>query len=400
MDVGALLGRNLRRHRSMAGLSQAELAEATGLDRTYISGVERGVRNPTVRVLHRIAASLGMQAADLLALEADADTVGKAEKTSTSQSASDVGRDEQAGQKERDASAAREGATEAPTMIFDVNELAWMEPATDDEREAVRRRRPGFILWPPLPDDAAEGVLRQILDLRRRWLRSENAGASEEQQTLYLAAQLMEGIAGWAAAEQMRLSYTDVALAREIHILTGEDPAFHRRLARKSLAFPLALMPTSTRQEIADAIDQLFDGHVRPILQPPPAGGRGIAPRRRAEIQLTLLTWVEWQVARGCMGREPALVEVARACGLGSHQAARNWKTRLDRERTVVGQLAFAKEVGRKEAASERLSSHPEERLAAYLRSLKLAELGKEYRFVSRSRTNEPKDKPLRKRAT
>jgi hypothetical protein len=344
-----------------------------------------------------------MQAADLLALEADADTVGKAEKTSTSQSASDVGRDERAGQKERDASVAKEGATEAPTTIFDLNELAWMEPATDDEREAVRRRRSGFILWPPLPDDAAEGVLWRILDLRRRWLRSENAGASEEQRTLYLAAQLMEGIAGWAAAEQLHLSYTDVALARETHVLTGEDPAFHRRLARKSLAFPLPLMPTSTRREIADAMDQLFDGNVRPILQPPPNGGRGIAPRRRAEIQLTLLAWVEWQVARGCMGREPALAEVARACGLGSHQAARNWKTRLDRgfgERTVVGQLARAKEVGRKEAASERLSSHPEERLAACLRSLKIAELGKEYRFVSRSRTDEPTDKPLRKQAT
>jgi transcriptional regulator with XRE-family HTH domain len=397
MDMGALLGRNLRRHRSMAGLSQAALAEATGLDRTYISGVERGIRNPTVRVLHCIAASLGIQAADLLDLEADPDGNDRAEKIGVSQSANDIGREEGAEQKKYDEAAVNERATEAPATIFDLNELAWMEPATDDEREAARRRRPGFILWPPLPDHEALGLLRQILDLRRRWLRSENAGASEEQRTLYLAAQLMEGIAGWAAAEQLHLSYTDVALARETHVLTGEDPAFHRRLARKSLAFPLPLMPTSTRREIADAMDQLFDRNVRPILQPPPNGGRGIAPRRRAEIQLTLLAWVEWQVARGCMGREPALAEVARACGLGSHQAARNWKTRLDRG---FGQLARAKEVGRKEAASERLSNHPEERLAAYLRSLKIAELGKEYRFVSRSRTDEPTDKPLRKQAT
>lgn len=378
----------------MAGLSQAALAEATGLDRTYISGVERGVRNPTVRVLHRIAASLGMQAADLLALEADADTVGKAEKTSTSQSASDVGRDERAGQKERDASA-KEGATEAPTTIFDLNELAWVEPATDDEREAARRLRPCFILWPPLPDDAAEGVLRQILDLKRCWLRSDKAGASEEQRALHLGAQLMEGTVGWAAAAQMQLSYTDVILARETHILTGNDPAFHRRLASESLAFPLPVMPNSTRREMADAMERLFDGVVRPILQPSPDGRRGIARRRRAQIELTLLAWVEWQVARGRMRKGQALARVVQACGLGSNQAVRNWQTRLNRsfdERTVGGMLERANEIGRMEAAGGNPSSHSELKpLAAYLRSQNIAELGREYRFVSRSRTaNQP----------
>jgi transcriptional regulator with XRE-family HTH domain len=69
MDVCSLVGRNLRRQRLFAGLSQEALADAAGLDRTYVSGVERGIRNPTVRVLQVIAAALGVKPADLLADE-------------------------------------------------------------------------------------------------------------------------------------------------------------------------------------------------------------------------------------------------------------------------------------------------------------------------------------------
>ena len=39
-------GRNVARLRSEAGLSQDKLAEKADLDRTYLSGIERGVRNP------------------------------------------------------------------------------------------------------------------------------------------------------------------------------------------------------------------------------------------------------------------------------------------------------------------------------------------------------------------
>jgi transcriptional regulator with XRE-family HTH domain len=69
MDVCHLVGRNVRRHRLSAGLSQEALADAAGLDRTYVSGVERGVRNPTVKVLQGIAIALGVTSADLLAGE-------------------------------------------------------------------------------------------------------------------------------------------------------------------------------------------------------------------------------------------------------------------------------------------------------------------------------------------
>ncbi len=41
-------GLNVRRRREAAGLSQEALAEKADLDRTYISGIERGTRNPTI----------------------------------------------------------------------------------------------------------------------------------------------------------------------------------------------------------------------------------------------------------------------------------------------------------------------------------------------------------------
>lgn len=58
MDVRLRVGKNLKRLRLDAGLSQERLAFECELHRTYISGVERGVRNPTVVVLDTIARSL------------------------------------------------------------------------------------------------------------------------------------------------------------------------------------------------------------------------------------------------------------------------------------------------------------------------------------------------------
>lgn len=43
-------GRNVSRFRDQAGLSQDKLAEKADLDRTYLSGIERGVRNPSITI--------------------------------------------------------------------------------------------------------------------------------------------------------------------------------------------------------------------------------------------------------------------------------------------------------------------------------------------------------------
>lgn len=66
MDVRQRVGRNLKKYRKEAGLSQEALALECGLHRTYVSGVERGVRNPTVVVLEQIAKPLGIPSSRLL----------------------------------------------------------------------------------------------------------------------------------------------------------------------------------------------------------------------------------------------------------------------------------------------------------------------------------------------
>lgn len=66
MDVRSRLGANVKRLREQLGLSQEQLAFDADMHRTYISGIERGVRNPTVTVLERLAMALKTKSADLL----------------------------------------------------------------------------------------------------------------------------------------------------------------------------------------------------------------------------------------------------------------------------------------------------------------------------------------------
>lgn len=66
MDVRSRLGANVKRLREQLGLSQEQLAFDADMHRTYISGIERGVRNPTVTVLERLAMALKTKSSDLL----------------------------------------------------------------------------------------------------------------------------------------------------------------------------------------------------------------------------------------------------------------------------------------------------------------------------------------------
>lgn len=65
-NVCAILGRNIKAARGLLGWSQEELADRSEIDRTYISGVERQVRNPTITVVAKLAKALGTTTADLL----------------------------------------------------------------------------------------------------------------------------------------------------------------------------------------------------------------------------------------------------------------------------------------------------------------------------------------------
>ena len=66
MDIRRQVGLNVRQLRQERGWSQEELAFECGLHRTYISGVERGIRNPTVVVLKGIAVALKVAPSKLL----------------------------------------------------------------------------------------------------------------------------------------------------------------------------------------------------------------------------------------------------------------------------------------------------------------------------------------------
>ncbi len=62
-------GNHLRSLRKEAGLSQEEVADRAGIHVTYLSGVERGLRNPSVRNVRRLAQALGMPTRDLFSFD-------------------------------------------------------------------------------------------------------------------------------------------------------------------------------------------------------------------------------------------------------------------------------------------------------------------------------------------
>ena len=56
-----MVGKNVRRLRLAAGLTQAELSVRMGVDRAYVSGLEIGERNPTIITLWHTAKALGVK---------------------------------------------------------------------------------------------------------------------------------------------------------------------------------------------------------------------------------------------------------------------------------------------------------------------------------------------------
>lgn len=61
----AQFGRNVARIRAAKGFSQEKLAEKADIDRTYVSGIERGVRNPGIKSVVRIARALSVSVAEM-----------------------------------------------------------------------------------------------------------------------------------------------------------------------------------------------------------------------------------------------------------------------------------------------------------------------------------------------
>ncbi len=72
MDMRKLIGRNVRRIRLEKSLTQEQFAERSGFTQQYISGLERGKRNPTIVNVYWFAQALGTDHVALVAPDDEA----------------------------------------------------------------------------------------------------------------------------------------------------------------------------------------------------------------------------------------------------------------------------------------------------------------------------------------
>jgi transcriptional regulator with XRE-family HTH domain len=70
-ELDKSFGNALRECRKQAGISQEELNFRTGVHRTYISEIERGVKSPTLYTVAALAEALGMKPSDLMRIAED-----------------------------------------------------------------------------------------------------------------------------------------------------------------------------------------------------------------------------------------------------------------------------------------------------------------------------------------
>jgi transcriptional regulator with XRE-family HTH domain len=68
-NIKVQFGKRVRELRQARSLSQEELAFKTGLHRTYLGGIERGERNPSLKNIKAIAKALGVSLSELFRFE-------------------------------------------------------------------------------------------------------------------------------------------------------------------------------------------------------------------------------------------------------------------------------------------------------------------------------------------
>lgn len=66
MDMRRLVGRNVLRIRKSKEMTQEQLAEISGFSQQYISGLEKGQRNPTVVTIYELSVALDVDYLELL----------------------------------------------------------------------------------------------------------------------------------------------------------------------------------------------------------------------------------------------------------------------------------------------------------------------------------------------
>ncbi len=66
MDILSIIGTNIKNLRKKKGFSQEKLAFLSNVDRTYLPSIEKGKRNVSIKVLHRISSALDISINALL----------------------------------------------------------------------------------------------------------------------------------------------------------------------------------------------------------------------------------------------------------------------------------------------------------------------------------------------
>lgn len=69
MDICNLFGKNVKKYRILLNMSQEKLAELTGLHRTYISDVERGLRSISLNNIEKLSIALNIDVYKLFVFE-------------------------------------------------------------------------------------------------------------------------------------------------------------------------------------------------------------------------------------------------------------------------------------------------------------------------------------------
>jgi transcriptional regulator with XRE-family HTH domain len=72
MDMRKLVADNVKRVRLEKGLTQERLSEISGFSQQYLSGLEKGRRNPTVVTLYELSVALGVSYLELLSMPLNA----------------------------------------------------------------------------------------------------------------------------------------------------------------------------------------------------------------------------------------------------------------------------------------------------------------------------------------
>ena len=65
MDTLEVLGRNIKHYRTQLGMTQAELANQSGVNRSHLAGIETGRLNPSVKTVEKLARALNVTVSNL-----------------------------------------------------------------------------------------------------------------------------------------------------------------------------------------------------------------------------------------------------------------------------------------------------------------------------------------------